>query len=389
MMNIKRTIPPWRLLVAIPMVLVVFLFSARYLRQSSVDREFEDQVASLQHSGSPVDVDSLLKRLRETTNDDQTVAWIEWMNIAFEFGQAAFSAAVLEYEDVELVFVNASPDNPWPENPVLNALLEQSEPAYKRLQELSRHEDTAWLPVLSEASAIGQAPLGMVWQIHSFMLPQMMKAVYEGDPEAASEAFVTHAAALNAFDWQTSIRVEGQLTEMLEQRDKIILEAIDQNLFSAEQLDRLKQLVGQQPDIRERWRNVIAAERAVLLERLSEDSDLLRESPVPLTYLKVYLMNLEHVMNAADDGIEGLPQRANAAILGLGTSAESELLNGVVRRWSDASPGITPDVEGFSRSLVRREASRKQVMEAIENSSPKSSSPQTTQSHDVKSTLNE
>lgn len=389
MMTLRRHFSTWWLLAVIPLVAIILMLAGRYKRQVTVAREFRDHVATLQRSGSPVDLASLVQRLRENTSDEDTVAWLEWMSVESEIRQASLSAGVLDGERGSLVIASPSPDTPWPAKPFLDTLVEQSEPAYERLQELSTKNNKVWLPTFFDPKHGGLAPQNMVWAIYSLTLQQMTHAVYEDDTEAAMTAFATHAAAINAFDWETAIRVELQFTTVLEQRDELMITAIEQGRFNAEQLERLKQLVGQRDDIAERWRNVIAAERAILLERLSEESELLSESSVPLTYLQVYAMNLDNVMHAADEGITELTQRATAAVRGLGTSAERELLNGVVRGWDDAFRGITPDVEGFARSLVRREASRKRVMEAIEKSMPKSSLPHTTQQHDEESTSNE
>ncbi len=380
-MNIKRNFSPWWLLAAIPLVAIALLFTGRYSRQAAVTHEFRAHVTSLRQSGYPADVASLLQHLEETTSDENTLAWLEWMGVAFEIRNASFSAGVLNYEKGKLVIANPSSDKPWAEKPLIDTLVQQSEPAYERLKELTRQNDKVWLPILFDASNGAIAHQGMLLAIRSLMLPQMMHAVYDRHAEAALEAFAKHTSALDAFDWQTAIYAETLLTYMFEQRDTIIIAAIEQGLFDAEQLDRLRQLVGRQPDIRERWRNVIAAERAIFLERLRDQSDhserglrrvsaeregRLSEASIPASYLQQYLMYLNQVMDAADDGIAGLQQRVTAATRGLDTITEHELANTSERAWSEALWDIAPHVEEFARSLVRREASRKRTIETID-----------------------
>ncbi|TWT64739.1 hypothetical protein [Allorhodopirellula solitaria] len=377
-MNIKRVLSPWWLLVAISLAGLAAPFAWQHMRHATVVREVGAQAASLRQSGHPGDVNSLLQQFRETASDEHTVAWLEWMYIAFEFRKIALSAGVLDRNSGELQVADPDSGGSWSDDPVLDVLLQQSEPVYERLKELCRHGDQVWLPWPPNADTGGLSPLGMIWEIQSFMLTRMSHAVDSRDAETAMEAFATHQAALDAFDWQLSVSVEVQLSKIFEQRDTIVIEAIEQGLFDADQINQLEQTIARPFDVRKRWRSVVAANQVVFLDQLrdqlekdrsivdSQRDDQSGDRRIARASLQQVLLGWDRIMDAADDGIENLQHNANTAASALSPVEQNELANRPQLAGIQGLENVASNVRGLARAMVLREASRKKTIRTMD-----------------------
>ncbi len=324
----RRTLSPWWLLGLIPLIALLVPTAMRYAVQFRAAAEIREHLAEMTNEGYPVDIESLQAWFANRSSKEHTVDWGEITVPMSNISQAGFASNVMrwdgqngEYRTLRKVVTRG--DDPLVVS-VSKSLSQQAQPIVNRVQALLPAKVPVWLPMdidVAQPHFVPSAP----WNTNELLLSEIAWAIHEGEANRAVELLKLHAEAMAAFDWQTTIQGEQQRATMLQYRNSLLRVSLDevafkQNRWTAEQLASLIELLDTDPALQARWRNVIATERAILLEAIgANDVGIVGKVLVenrhdeqkqyedqPATQLLAWVNEASSVMSLADAGYEGL-----------------------------------------------------------------------------------
>lgn len=371
--------PWWWLSVIIPLLAAMALvllgnewIAARQIRQ---------HVQSKRASGLPVDDETLAAQFFSATSQDHTVEWNELLFLAGR--QWSRSTELWDHATFNAFKSPEAVGQPLPDIEIHRQYLTEIRPLIDRVQQLSQHPETAWLPVVFEGIRTQLYRFDETRSLHALLTHEFLYALQADELDRALQALRIDRSVTESFDWKWCMMVDIMTMNFQLNQHRLIRHSLAVDPWSEKQLSVIADLVGPPTDLPARWRSVIAGEQAMALEELEADSGALftyveerffssREPEwliVPATQKLQIIRNMQHDGSLGDDGYEGLRNRVTQATQSVDDSPTifSRMLDRRYRnsKWRTLLNHYRDRILGYATACERLENSRRLTVTAL------------------------
>ena len=364
------------LLAAIPLTAMTVLLLVWAVDERQAATRLRGEIDRIQAAGQPLGNGSLNTWLARTASSQGSRAWAEVIGL----GDPEFLNLV-DLDRLPVIGYATLPaeidsEADWEQEADVAEALRWMGPVIERIDEATDYPTPVWQPIDFRGYDTLLPEVQSARGINRLLQLEVEHSLYHRDAERALRGLESMRVAADAFDWQIWIVVDLVRSALVRVHQAMIRRSLSIDLWDEQQLQALAAQVAGAPDIGPRWRNVIAGERAMMFQTISDGDSMARafgdtRQPAVAPLLKAIvalpsvreaiLGDYREVISLGDDGIDHLTSRAAAwqerlqTKLGQRKLAPANVLRGL----------ILPGFEPYAISLRRLEDDRRLTRVAL------------------------
>jgi len=354
------------LITVIPLTLLLIAATALGINEWRAAGRVEAELARIQAAGYPIDDASMSRWFFDHTSQEGTAQWSKLLSLV-TVGSSGFQLEQLPYLGNAPIPTEIVPAKPWDAEPAVAEYLQWMQPVIEELHAATEYPTPVWQPIEFRGFATLLESLQNSRSLVRLLRLEVEHALYHGESDRALRGLQTMQGVAAAFDWQICI-VADLVNIALDQSHHAMLQrSLTVAPWSEEQLQLLQDQVSTPRNVKRRWGNVIAGERAMVLSALTPQ--LLVQDNSPGLQQLGWLWRVPSLQETTLAAYHGLELIGAPGLAGL-----AERASVLEHAWVDAGPTsifavfvnlFLPGVSGYAGAVEREEMSRRLTLTAV------------------------
>lgn len=363
----------WPLLLAItPPVLLAICLIVLAIYETLAANQIKAELARLRAAGQPADDPSLARAYLELTSPEGTHDWAEIIRLAGASERGLVDLEQLPYVGMLEMTSEIVSLEQWAKNTEVAQYLRWRRPLIEKIHQAAQHATPVYQPIEFQGYGTHLPDVSSTRAVIRLLQLEVVDALHHRDTGRAMRGLESMQGLCAAFDWPMCLICDLVHKALQGVHHASIQQSLIADIWNDEQLRQLAEQVGQPREIAQRWRSVLAGERAMLLASLA--SQQLWQSGSVLDFVDRWLMALpstqahmldayRRIENLGDEGLEGLYQRARAvdSVWEIDRNAPQSWYEFTVRRYQN----YMPTCRGYAGALEGAENSRRLTQTAL------------------------
>ncbi len=252
----------YRTFIVLPPLAVAAVIGLGVWREHIAKGEFRSAIATHGSRNEAVGNASLTKFFdTETTRETSE----QWQRIA-----AAATALTGKYDGTTVSdFDRLVPENEaWAAEAFANELSDAAQPILSELRELAESEKPVWLPLMFVGNNTRLEELQRSREIGRLLANEFRVAYHAGDSARAMQTLSLMQVMTRMTDWQGTTVIALLNLSFVGLHQSLIRESLAHDFWSEDELKQLRETLKPDPNLDERWKNMIAGDRAMAFAAL-------------------------------------------------------------------------------------------------------------------------
>lgn len=363
-------------LASVPLVIAALCLSALGIHESLVAGRVRTEVAQIREAGHPTDDVSMSRWHAEKTSPDGTKAWSEILRLV-DAGSTSFGRIErVPYVGSAPIPGEIAPSGEWAEEAEVGEYLYWMRPVIDQIHEATEYPVPVWQPIEFQGFDTPLPELQDARTIIRLLSLETEHALYQQDAERALRALDSMRRVAAAFDWPLCMVCDLVQIAHRGTHQSMIRRSMATGIWNEDQLRRLTDQLGPPREVSQRWRDVIAGERAMMMASVLDThlSDDLWGSNAPPALVRQWLFvlpsvrerllqNYQALQSVAAGGLDELTQRAeNLQQTWTSETGESQSF---VLLPAQVQGLFLPAVVSYAVAIEREETSRRFALTAL------------------------
>lgn len=357
---------------SIPLALFGICLIAWGVQERRAADRVQAELVRIRDAGYPVGNASMTRWFAEQTSPEGTQDWNELLRLVHSEADSFGNVARIPYVGGAPVAGRLAPDATWAEEAEVAEYLRWMRPVIEQIHEATEHPAPVWQPIQFQGFSTLLEELQGSRGIIRLLQLEVEHALYHRDADRALRALDSMRGVTDAFDWPFCIVCDLVHIAMRQVHQSTIRRSLAADIWNHDQLRQLTNQLLPPREIAERWRDVIAGERAMMLASITDPRLWADEQSTGWVHQWLFALpsvrertldSYREMEGVAVDRFDVLTQRASD--LADAWSSEAETPRTLVSLPSRIYELFLPAVESYAMAVEREETSRRFALTAL------------------------